>query len=229
MNVHYVCIVKVEAELHTPETVDVSSSALPKVGKTNRGAKDKVSDKAAAIKKAVLKMVGQTGVAGLTMKAIATEANISPGTLYLYYQSKEDMVSQIYLELKMAFAVEALKRVEPQLSFKENFFRLFFDAYSFMLNHPEEVIFTQQCIRSPFVSHETQQESQIHLIPFIELLQKAQTNGELNTSAPAQFYLPFIYGVLLQAMETCLLYPEGSDYRSVGEAAFQFCWRAIKP
>jgi TetR/AcrR family transcriptional regulator, repressor of fatR-cypB operon len=58
------------------------------------------SSKEDLIRNAVLDTVAEVGLAGLTMKKIATLADISPATLYLYYSNKEEMINRLYRETK---------------------------------------------------------------------------------------------------------------------------------
>lgn len=47
-----------------------------------------------AIREAASRVVGEHGVAGATMDAIAAEAGIAKGTIYLYFKNREDLLEQ---------------------------------------------------------------------------------------------------------------------------------------
>lgn len=181
------------------------------------------------IKRAVLKTVGDIGVAGLTMKKIATEAEISPGTLYLYYASKDQMINKLYLELKKELAIVAFEGFsdETTISFHLTFKSIFNNIYQYLANHPAEQVFLQQGYKSPFITDETRQEADVHFKPIIEMVTKAQAAGIITNTIPASMILAFTNGVLQEAAQACLILP-ANQQSMVGDCAFEFCWNAIK-
>ena len=58
----------------------------------------KDEEKAKSIKEAVIRLILQEGFYGTSVSKIAREAGVSPATLYIYYDSKEDMLREIYRE-----------------------------------------------------------------------------------------------------------------------------------
>jgi len=181
------------------------------------------------IKTAVLKTVGEIGVAGLTMKKIALEAGISPGTLYLYYSSKEQMINQLYLELKAEVASIAFEGInEPEnLPFEAVFKTAFLNIYQYLAHHPSEQVFLQQGYRSPFVTEATKKETENYFLPIINLIEVAQSKGTINSQLIAPMLLAFCNGVLQEAAQACLLLPK-QEMTTIGEGAYAFCWNAIK-
>ncbi|GAA6209937.1 TetR/AcrR family transcriptional regulator [Cognatishimia sp. WU-CL00825] len=53
--------------------------------------------------KAVTTTVATQGIGSANMATVAKTAQISAGTLYLHYESKEDMLQQVYLHIKRDF------------------------------------------------------------------------------------------------------------------------------
>jgi AcrR family transcriptional regulator len=65
-----------------------------------------------AIQEAALRVISQRGLDGASMQAVASEAGIAKGTIYLYFDSREDMIART-----AAWAVSQLtKRLEPLLA-----------------------------------------------------------------------------------------------------------------
>ena len=189
------------------------------------------SNKSEKIKNAVLKTVGEIGVAGLTMKKIGLEAAISPGTLYLYYSSKEQMVNQLFLELKQELALVAFEGLaESELTsipFEDSFKVTFLNMYQYLAKHPSEQVFLQQGYRSPFVTEETKKAAEVYYLPIISMVENAQKQGIITQTILAPMLLAFINGVLQEAAQACLLLPN-EQLKDIGEGAFNFCWNAIK-
>ena len=189
------------------------------------------SSKANKIKEAVLASVGETGVAGLTMKKIAILAGISPGTLYLYYASKEQMVNSLFLELKQKIAEVAMQGLDAETTtinaFEENFKQVFFNVFQYLTTNPAEQVFLQQGYRSPFVSEESKKQSEAFFAPVISMIETAQAKNEITTALPSYMVLACVNGVMQEAAQACVTIPD-TEKHLVGNAAYQFCWQALK-
>ncbi len=70
-----------------------------------RPTKEQVQDR---IVKAVIETVAQQGIGATSMALVARAAQVSAGTLYLHFTSKEDMLQQVYLRLKHAFHADLM-------------------------------------------------------------------------------------------------------------------------
>src|SRR4051812_25796148 len=57
------------------------------------------SDKRGTILAAALHLIARSGLHNTPMSAVAREAGVAAGTLYLYFASKEAMINALYLEL----------------------------------------------------------------------------------------------------------------------------------
>jgi AcrR family transcriptional regulator len=65
-----------------------------------------------AIQEAALRVISRRGLEGASMQAVAAEAGIAKGTIYLYFESREDMIART-----AAWAVSRLtKQLEPLLA-----------------------------------------------------------------------------------------------------------------
>lgn len=58
----------------------------------------KDDEKEKSIKEAVIKLILQEGFHGTSISKIAKAAGVSPATVYIYYENKEVMLQDIYLE-----------------------------------------------------------------------------------------------------------------------------------
>ena len=51
-----------------------------------------------AILKAAQRLIGRVGIDGMTMNALAAEAGVSKGTLYIYFSSKEGLLLALFVD-----------------------------------------------------------------------------------------------------------------------------------
>ncbi len=55
-------------------------------------------DKQQRIKEAMVHLILREGINGASVSKIAREAGVSPATIYIYYESKEDLLSAAFRE-----------------------------------------------------------------------------------------------------------------------------------
>jgi AcrR family transcriptional regulator len=80
--------------------MDPARSAPTPTAMTQRlAATPRPTDKAAALLAAALRLIAQTGLHGTPTAAIAREAGVAHGTLFLYFPTKEALFNSLYLEL----------------------------------------------------------------------------------------------------------------------------------
>ena len=63
-----------------------------------------MTDKQAAILDATLELVSEKGFHGTPTSAIAQEAGVGVGTIYRYFENKEDLIDELYKQLKLQLA-----------------------------------------------------------------------------------------------------------------------------
>ena len=59
-----------------------------------------MTTKRTAILEATLELISEQGFHGTAMSMIADKAGVGAGTIYRYFDSKEDLITQLYLEIK---------------------------------------------------------------------------------------------------------------------------------
>ena len=60
--------------------------------------RNKDPDKQHRIKAAMIRLILREGINGTSVSKIAKEAGVSPATIYVYYESKEDMLAEVFRE-----------------------------------------------------------------------------------------------------------------------------------
>jgi TetR/AcrR family transcriptional repressor of multidrug resistance operon len=102
-----------------------------------------------AIRKKALKMIVKEGFDGFSMQKLAKAAGVSPGTLYIYFKSKEDLIYQLCVSEGLKFSEATLKDFKPSMSFKEGLRVQWINRAKYCLKYPEQVYFLEQVKHSP--------------------------------------------------------------------------------
>lgn len=78
-------------------------------------------DKRNALIKATIELVNNNGFHAAPMSKIAKMANVSPATIYLYFENKQDLVNQTYIEVKELFTNYAFATYTVDMPVEEGF------------------------------------------------------------------------------------------------------------
>jgi len=184
------------------------------------------TDKKYLIMNTMLKLVKENGLQGTAMSKLAKKAGIAAGTIYHYFESKEELINSMYLESKLLFG-KAINQVDwSKDSFKEVFKDLGEALFTFFVKNPEIFFFVEQCMRTPYLRQETIEEGKKYYKPVLTYLQKGIDQGivkDLDVSLLASL----IYGSLATAIN---LYLQGDPSINIDnlEQVFSYAWDGIK-
>jgi AcrR family transcriptional regulator len=113
----------------------------------------KISDKQSAILETALRLLVEKGFHNTPMSLIAKEAQVSAGIIYHYFESKEALINELYLEVEAKLAESLLNDQLSQLEGLAFLRQLWLSVYAFYVAHPLETLFLEQYKNSPFYKH----------------------------------------------------------------------------
>ena len=183
-------------------------------------------DKRTALLKATLSLVNNGGIQSASMAKVAKMANVSPATIYLFFESKQELVNQLYLDVKGSFAEAAFREQKSDDEVKKSFEKIWIAMAAFKLEHKEEASFLSQCDNTPMIDEETRQEGLKYLSPLFDLWSKGIKEGTIKDISPYLLYAFSIYPMaFLMNMDNRALCPLGEN---VLKKAFQVAWDSIR-
>ena len=188
--------------------------------------KPKDDAKLQAIARAAFTLVEQTGLSGLTMPAIAREAGVATGTLYVYYASKDELLSALYEQAKTATAARLMQGDDPGRPFRQRFERMWLNLLRNRLDHAAEVVFMDQFVNSPWYGEASRDLSTRLFRDWMALIESAKTQLILKNLPTPLLVSSFVGSV----RETALLLRNGGlkDTPAQLALAFGVCWDGIK-
>jgi len=188
--------------------------------------KPKDDEKQRAIAQATFDMVGQTGLSGLTMAQIARAAGIATSTLYVYYPSKDELISQLYQDAKTVTAARIMEGVVPSLPYRARVRRIWENLLRHRLDQHAEVVFQEQYYNSPWFTEGNREFSTRLMAGFYALMQEGQQQ-EILKAVPVPLLTASLIG---SVRETATLVRTGvlPDDEALHQMAFTLCWDALK-
>ena len=113
----------------------------------------KDDDKERCIKEAVIELILQEGFHGASISKIAKMAGVSPATVYIYFESKEDMLQDIYSEYSEDIFNYLLDKVNRSMEGPQVIELLVRNYYNYILEHREVFSFVEQFSNCPSLAN----------------------------------------------------------------------------
>ena len=149
-------------------------------------------DKRNALIKATIELVNNNGFHATPMSKIAKMAKVSPATIYLYFENKQDLVNKTYIEVKAKYTDYAFENYSTDMSVEEGFKLIWHRIAEFKLKECENAMFLAQCDNTPMIDEPSRIEGIKHLQPLLDLWTKGK---EQNIIKPMSDYLLYAYAI----------------------------------
>lgn len=183
-------------------------------------------EKKAALFEATVKLVNEIGFVSSSVSKIAKEANVSPATIYVYYENKEDLLVSTYVEIKRSLSNAILDNFDATLPIRDILRNVWFNIFEYISNNLNYYKFAEQFSNSPFSSLVDRETVEQFFDPLIKVLkrgieQKIIKNVNFDILAAFMWY-PI---TVLANPRLC----EDFELNEVNiETAFTLAWDAIK-
>ena len=188
--------------------------------------KEKITDKKRALLNATLTLVNDHGFHDAPMSKIAKLAGVAPATIYLYFENKQDLINNLYLEVQASFRHCAFKGYVNTMPVKKGFEIIWYNIADYKLNLVNEAAFLSQSDNTPMIDEEIRKEGLKHLQPLLDLWEQGKKEGIIKPLSIFVLYAYTIYPLtFLMAMQERDLYT--LNKKVLGET-FQVAWDAIK-
>ena len=115
-----------------------------------RTMRTKDDEKQAALFEATVKLVNAIGFAASSVSKIVREAGVSPATLYVYYQNKEDLLVSTYIDIKQGMSRALLEDFEPERPIRDSFQKVWFNMFAYISENSNYFQYAEQFANSPF-------------------------------------------------------------------------------
>jgi AcrR family transcriptional regulator len=101
------------------------------------------------IREKAIELIAQEGLDSFSMQKLAKAAGVSPATLYIYYEDREDMILKLATEVTLESMEASLKGMYPKMPFAEGMHVQWKNRMEYYLKHPNEIEFIEQIRYTP--------------------------------------------------------------------------------
>jgi len=184
-------------------------------------------DKREAILSTALTLFAERGFFGTPTSLISKEAGVATGTLFFYFRTKEDLIDEIYRNVK-ADAAQAMSRgLEKERSAGHKLRRLGINAVAWGIQNPAKMKFMEQFAHSPFVSTSAQDEGMSHFLFLKDIIYEGIRDGKIRETDPSLLFCMMasvLNGLVLRASAT----ENPADREAIIEEGLDFVWNGMK-
>ncbi|MEM9835529.1 MAG: TetR/AcrR family transcriptional regulator [Bacteroidota bacterium] len=108
--------------------------------------------KFAAIIEATLALTQEVGLAGIKMSTLAQRAGIATGSLYTYFEDKQDLLLSVHREVWHKGATFLRRELDASAEFEEQFLQAIDIYVDYVYQNREALLFAEQLKRSPYMT-----------------------------------------------------------------------------
>jgi len=145
-------------------------------------------DKRTAILKATLDLISERGFDNTPMSLIAKTAGVSTGIVYHYFSGKEELINDLYKEIKLETIRAMLVGYSEDSSLEDRFLGIWYSYVRYSLNHPTTGLFLEQFENSPYIRHVMEEDIMHAIAPFFNLFQQGVEEGVFKPLSPVVLF-----------------------------------------
>ena len=186
--------------------------------------KDEIKER--AIIEATVALVNEIGSVSSSVSKIAKRANVSPATIYIYFQNKEDLLVSTYVQIKTCIASALMEGFDPNLPVRDALLHAGENLFRYISNHTELFYFTEQFANSPYTDLVDKARLEGPFSPLFNLLQHG-INQKIIKDVPFELLLAHLYQPIFSLVNPRI----NPDFKASPEnikLSMTMAWDAIK-
>ena len=188
-------------------------------------------EKEGAIRSIALKIIAEEGLENLSMQKLAKAANISPRTIYIKYENKEDLLIKLFIENVLETYEKAiLQNFSSDMPFAEGVKNLWLNGYRYLKNNKTSFALLQYGKSSPLLNRAFQKanikEGQF-FAPVVSFI-KLQVKSGIIKNLPFDVQRALLFAPLLELMKEYFDYEERPKQIITEKIILECCDSIIK-
>jgi AcrR family transcriptional regulator len=180
-------------------------------------------EKRAAILSAATRVIVSQGL-GASTAGIAHEAGIANGSLFTYFETKNALFNQLYLELKIEVAATAMRGLAEGKDRRDQFFQVWRNWTHWAIQFPEKRRALAQLSVSEELSAETRAAGHKTMAAMRDLMDQARAKGPMR-DAPLGFVITLMSAIAEATMDMMTQDPKNATKHA--KMGFEALWRMI--
>jgi TetR/AcrR family transcriptional repressor of multidrug resistance operon len=188
-------------------------------------------EKEQAIRNIALQIIAEEGLENLTMQKLAKAANISPRTIYIKYENKEDLLIKLFVEEVLgAYEKAILENFNPDMDFADGVKKLWLNAFRYLKKNRHAFVLMQYGKSSPLLN-KAYQENNIRegdfFAPVHRFLKRNVTKGVIR-KFPYEVHRALLFSPVLELVSEYFDYQQRPKQIITEKLLLECCEVVIK-
>ncbi|WP_298770493.1 TetR/AcrR family transcriptional regulator [uncultured Shewanella sp.] len=167
------------------------------------------------------------GFYGTSTAQIAKQAGVATGTLFHHFQSKDELMNQLFLSIKQDFAKSIFNNQQNSDDLKQDAKHLWYTSIQWAIDNPLKQAFFQQYSLSAVIPMEIKQHAMNSTLQLIgDLIRKGQ-EAKLLAKHPLTLMQESCHGQYLASTRYFLDNPEKWQDINYRQSSFEILWQSI--
>lgn len=188
-------------------------------------ARPRVGDKHKEIRKATIDEVVDNGFAAVSVNKIAKRAGLAVGTIYRYFDDKEDLFRAIYLEIKSDLHAHVMAAAAGRETSKDRIKAAWFALLEYACHNPNDFLFTESMGAQNILNVNEQKAVEQMASDLQSLLETAIEDGTMSPAPLAAVMMVLTAPAIQLARQSALNNTSLDD--DLADEIFAMCWKAV--
>ncbi len=175
---------------------------------------------------ASLKLFVEKGFHGTSTAKIAEIAEVSTGTLFNYFKTKEELINRLYFYSKESMFKEVNYDYDDKKTIKENFKTLWLNLVYFCTHNPNKFRFIITFHYSPFITSLTHKQMENQTESMLELFRIGTEQQEIK-ELPIELVVGYLWGNMTSTINYFTQFPQKNNKEN-RDMVFELFWDGIQ-
>lgn len=184
-------------------------------------------DKRENLLNTALRLFVANGVQNTSTAAIAKEAGIASGTLFLYFPTKQDLINELVLKSAREESEYIQTLLDPSLSVRDTFFTIWSGSIRWLLENMDVYEYNQQIRDSGLVNEVVVQETGKSFSFYYEAIQRGLEEGVVKPY-PVDLIGGFLYQGIAAVMNVLRAQSSRTKREEIIQLGFDIFWDGIR-
>lgn len=151
----------------------------------------------------MLHLIVKQGIQATPMSQVVKVSGVAAGTIYHHFSSKEEIVNELYLNLKKEFGKALTENISENYTYPEKFFQIWRNLYDYFCENETAFHFAEQLGHCTMITAETKQKGEVYYLPIVEFFADGISRNILR-EMDLKLMTNLIYGNVVTAVQLTL-------------------------
>ncbi|MFA4835186.1 MAG: TetR/AcrR family transcriptional regulator [Dehalococcoidia bacterium] len=190
--------------------------------------KDTAGHKRQRILEATGALVMEHGLQSTPMSLIANHAQVAIGTVYTYFDSKQDLVCSLYRQLIDNMTDAVMEGSQTESPVHERFLSYWSRLLDYMLTHQKQASLLLYLTTTPYIDESFREKTSARLVEFHSLIIREGRDTKQIKDISTTIFNWFLYGSMMFIVNKVLVKQTLTSDKDLNNRIIKMWWDSIR-